>query len=170
MMLRKPAAILLALSALSANQISAAEFNGMYRLAQAEKSNTTGESGLSPRKSKTVDQEIQPDGVPVSDSPLVTGVRFLTTGTYTRVVMELSQPVRYETHRLPGDPSKNLPPRIYVDIYGARLAMSSKEPLSIDDGLLRQVRVAQFSQDVVRAVLDMTSFRNHNAFLLLEPY
>jgi N-acetylmuramoyl-L-alanine amidase len=170
MMLRKPAAILLALSALSANQISAAEFNGMYRLAQAEKSNTTGESGLSPRKSKTVDQEIQPDGVPVSDSPLVTGVRFLTTGTYTRVVMELSQPVRYETHRLPGDPSKNLPPRIYVDIYGARLAMSSKEPLSIDDGLLRQVRVAQFSQDVVRVVLDMTSFRNHNAFLLLEPY
>ena len=169
-MLRKSASILLALLALSANQISAAEFNGMYRLAQAEKSNTTGEGGLSSGKSKGVDQEIQPDAVSVSDRPLVTGVRFLTTGTYTRVIMELSQPVRYETHRLPGDPSKNLPPRIYVDIYGARLAMSSKEPLPIDDGLLRQVRVAQFSQDVVRAVLDMTSFRNHNAFLLLEPY
>ena len=101
---------------------------------------------------------------------MVTDIRFLTTGTYTRVMMDLSQAVRYESHRLPADASKNLPPRIYVDIFGARLAMNSKESILIDDGLLRQVRVGQFSQDVVRVVLDMTSTRNHNAFLLPDPY
>jgi len=169
-MVRTPALILLALAVLSANQIRGAQFNEMVRFAQAEKNNTAGESGMPAAKSTAPEEKGVPDAASVSDKPLVTGVRFLTTGSYTRVMMELSQPVRYETHRLPGDASKNLPPRIYVDIFGARLAMNSKEPLSIDDGLLRQVRVAQFTQDIVRVVLDMAGMRDHNAFLLPEPY
>jgi N-acetylmuramoyl-L-alanine amidase len=48
--------------------------------------------------------------------------------------------------------------------------MPSKEPMTVDDGLLRQVRVGQFSPDVVRVVLDMSSLGSHNAFLLPDPY
>jgi N-acetylmuramoyl-L-alanine amidase len=36
--------------------------------------------------------------------------------------------------------------------------------------LLRQVRVGQFSPDVVRVVLDMKSLAGHKAFLLPDPY
>jgi N-acetylmuramoyl-L-alanine amidase len=85
-------------------------------------------------------------------------------------MLELSQNVRFETHRLKEEASKGLPPRIYIDIFGAQLAGDSKEPVRVEDGLLRQVRVAQFSQDVVRVVLDMTSLRNHKVFLLPDPY
>jgi N-acetylmuramoyl-L-alanine amidase len=105
-----------------------------------------------------------------SEKARLSAVRFLSSTSYTRVMMDLSQEVRFETHRLKEDASKGLPPRIYIDIFGARLAMDSKDPLKVDDGLLRQVRVGQFSQDVVRVVLDMTSLRNHNAFLLPDPY
>ena len=107
---------------------------------------------------------------PASDKAKLSAIRYLSSPSYTRVMVDLSQEVRFETHRLKEDPAKGLPPRIYVDIFGAQLAMDSKEPVKVDDGLLRQVRVGQFSQDVVRVVLDMNSLRHHNAFLLPDPY
>jgi N-acetylmuramoyl-L-alanine amidase len=161
------------LLAFGTSQIGAAESKDSYRLAQAERGSAAMESGIFPGKAKIAAAENFSNAGPaatLSDKAMVTDIRFLTTGTYTRVMMELSQAVRYESHNLPADASKNLPPRIYVDIFGARLAMNSKESILIDDGLLRQVRVGQFSQDVVRVVLDMNSVRDHNAFLLPDPY
>lgn len=107
---------------------------------------------------------------PASDKVQVTGLRFLSSKTFTRVMLDLSQDAKYEVRRLKEDPAKGVPPRIYVDITGARLAMASKEPVPVDDGLLRQVRVGQYSADVVRVVLDMTSLRDHKAFILPDPH
>ncbi len=110
-------------------------------------------------------------GVPLgSEKVKLSAVRFLSSKTYTRVMIDLSREARFETHRLKEDAAKGLPPRIYIDIFGARLAMDSKDPIKVDDGLLRQVRVAQFSPDVVRVVLDMTSLRSHKVFFLPDPY
>ncbi len=47
--------------------------------------------------------------------------------------------------------------------------MASKDTLTVDDGVLRQVRVGQYSADVVRVVLDMNALRAHNAFIIPEP-
>jgi len=105
-----------------------------------------------------------------ADKVQVTGLRFLSSKNFTRVMLELSQDAKYEVRRLKEDPAKGIPPRIYVDISGARLAMSSKEPVPVDDGLLRQVRVGQYSAEVVRVVLDMTSLRDHNVFILPDPH
>jgi N-acetylmuramoyl-L-alanine amidase len=82
----------------------------------------------------------------------------------------LTQAARYEVRRLKEDVAKGLPPRIYIDIFRAKLAVESKEPLVVDDGLLRNVRVGQFTPDIVRVVLDMNSLRAHNTFLLPDPY
>ena len=75
-----------------------------------------------------------------------------------------------KSRRLKEDAAKGVPPRIYIDITAARLAMTSKEPVPVDDGLLRQVRLGQYSADVVRVVLDMTSLIDHKAFILPDPY
>jgi N-acetylmuramoyl-L-alanine amidase len=107
---------------------------------------------------------------PASDKVQVTGLRYLSSKNFTRVMLDLSQDAKYEVRRLKEDASKGIPPRIYVDISSARLAMTSNEPVPVDDGLLRRVRVAQFSADVVRVVLDMTNLRDHKAFILPEPY
>jgi N-acetylmuramoyl-L-alanine amidase len=84
--------------------------------------------------------------------------------------MDLSHEVRYETHRLKEDPSKGLPPRIYVDLFSTKLAMDARNPIAADDGVLRQLRVGQFTADVVRIVIDLTTLGEHNAFLLADPY
>jgi N-acetylmuramoyl-L-alanine amidase len=101
---------------------------------------------------------------------IVTKIRHLSSENYTRVVMDLSNRVEYETHTLREDPSKNLPPRIYVDLRGARLASDTTRQILIRDRLLRRVRIGQFNSDVVRVVLDMKSFTDHNSFLLLGPH
>lgn len=117
------------------------------------------------------EEQFAEPGAPLgSEKAKLSAVRFLSSKTYTRVMLDLSQEARFETHRLKADPAKGLPPRIYIDIFGAQLAVDSKEPIKVNDGLLRQVRVAQFSQDVVRVVLDMTSLRGHNVFFLPNPY
>lgn len=101
---------------------------------------------------------------------LLRGIRHTSSQSYTRVVMDLSAGVQYETHILKEDPSKGLPPRIYVDLLGARLSLNVARRIVVRDRLLLQVRVGQFSPDVVRVVLDMKSLRGHKTFLLPDPY
>jgi N-acetylmuramoyl-L-alanine amidase len=136
-------------------------------LAQAQRNDVSKE----PNKTAEEEKPLEPStAVDASEGARMTGVRFLSSPSYTRVMVDLTQAVRYEVRRLKEDPSKGLPPRIYVDLFGTRLATQSKEPLAVDDGLLRHVRVGQFSPDVVRVVLDMNSHRAHQAFLLPDPY
>ena len=105
-----------------------------------------------------------------SDKALVTGLRFLSSKTTTRILLELSQEAKYEIGRVKEDPVKGLPPRVYIDIPNARLALASKEPMPVDDDLLRQVRLGQYGADVVRVVLDLQGPSSQKVFLLTEPY
>jgi len=97
-------------------------------------------------------------------------IRYASTESRTRVTLELSSEVRFETHALKEDASKGLPPRIYVDLMGSRLGADAKQPISIQDGFLRQVRAAQFSPEVVRVVLDMSSVGSYRTSVLSDPY
>jgi N-acetylmuramoyl-L-alanine amidase len=114
----------------------------------------------------------RPDGR--GATPAVTAslsaVRFVSTPTYTRVMLMLSHEVRFETGRLKADPGKGLPPRLYVDLIGTRLAMDAREPINVDDGVLRQIRVGRFNSDVVRLVLDLTKTREHHIFWIPDPH
>jgi N-acetylmuramoyl-L-alanine amidase len=100
----------------------------------------------------------------------LTAVRLVASEQGTRILMEVSRPVRYEVGRLPEDAARGLPPRIYVDIAATTLAMESQAPILGQDGTLKQVRVGQFNQDTVRVVLDMNAPREYSAFLLPEPF
>jgi N-acetylmuramoyl-L-alanine amidase len=105
-----------------------------------------------------------------SDRASVTAVRSLSWKSYTRVMVDLSQDAKYEIRRLKEDSAKGLPARVYVDIQGARMALASKDPIPVEDGLLRQVRIGQYTQDVVRVVLEITNLGAHNAFVLPDPH
>jgi len=148
-------------------------------LAQSEKSEAAKEPPAAPTVTSRPndkeaplrsDDEEQKNAVVPSDRVRVTGLRFLSSPAYTRIMLELSQDTKYEIRQLKEDIAKGMPPRIYIDISSARLALASKEPVVVEDGLLKQIRIGQYSADVVRVVLDMHSLRAHNAFLLPDPY
>jgi len=134
------------------------------------------------RQTKAVDGDAAPRGsddakstLPVpaavaNDKVQVTGLRFLSSKAYTRVMLDLSQEAKFEIRQLKEDPAKGTPPRVYIDISAANLALTSKEALPVEDGLLKQIRIGQYTPDVVRVVLDMHSLREHKAFILPDPY
>ncbi|HEX2919090.1 MAG TPA: N-acetylmuramoyl-L-alanine amidase, partial [Edaphobacter sp.] len=96
----------------------------------------------------------------------VSGIRHWSTPNYTRVAIDLGDDVTYEAGRVPN------PDRIYFDLHGTRLAQSlvGKTFTVTDDGFLKQVRAAQFSNDVTRVVLDVNDVTEYSAFLLPNPY
>jgi N-acetylmuramoyl-L-alanine amidase len=109
------------------------------------------------------------DGSGSGETARLTAVRSVPSETGTRVLMEVSRPVRYEVGRIPEDPARGLPPRIYINIAGTKLALNSPQVVDPHSGI-KQIRVGQFNQDTVRVVLDMNAPRDHTAFLLPEPF
>ncbi len=96
----------------------------------------------------------------------VTGIRHWSTPNYTRVAIDLGDDVTYEAARVPN------PDRIYFDLHGTRLAQElvGKSFAVTDDGFLKKIRAAQFSNDVTRVVLDVNDVTEYSAFLLPNPY
>jgi N-acetylmuramoyl-L-alanine amidase len=98
--------------------------------------------------------------------PVVTNVRHWSTPVYTRVAIDLQDQVQFEAARVPN------PDRIYFDLHGARVApeLIGKTMEVTDDGFLQRIRVAQFSNDVTRIVLDVNQVTEYSAFFLPNPW
>jgi len=96
----------------------------------------------------------------------VMGIRHWSTPNYTRVAIDLGDDVTYEAARVPN------PDRIYFDLHGTRLAQDlvGKSFAVTDDGFLKKIRAAQFSNDMTRVVLDVNDVTEYSAFLLPNPY
>lgn len=91
----------------------------------------------------------------------VTELKHWSTPDYTRVSVALEQEVRFEHHKLPN--------RLYIDLEGTRLTPGVKD-LVIGDGLLKNVRIAQFQASTVRVVLDLDSIRDYKVFTFADPF
>ncbi len=119
-----------------------------------------------------VDAETRPEGGDATNAKragkkaLVTGIRHWSTATYTRVAIDLGDGVTYEAARVPN------PDRIFFDLHGTRLAQElvGKSFAVTDDGFLKRIRAAQYSDDVTRVVLDVNDVTEYSAFLLPNPY
>ncbi|HWO32663.1 MAG TPA: N-acetylmuramoyl-L-alanine amidase, partial [Candidatus Acidoferrum sp.] len=97
--------------------------------------------------------------------PSVTAIQAFSTGNDAQVVVALEEAVQYESARLAS------PDRIYFDLHKAKLGPSIEQKIvPNDDGLLKWVRVAQNSDDVVRLVLDAEGAKDFSAKLLSDPY
>jgi N-acetylmuramoyl-L-alanine amidase len=96
-------------------------------------------------------------------------IRHWSSDQYTRVVIETSAPVKYNTYLLERDGDR--PRRLFVDLKNCRIISNLNSSIPIDDGLLERVRSAQFSPDTVRVVLDTEStILEHKIFSLDNPF
>lgn len=91
----------------------------------------------------------------------VTELKHWSTPDYTRISIALEKEAAFEHHKLPN--------RLYLDVEGARLAQGVKD-LSIGDGLLKTVRIAQFRPATVRVVLDLDSIKEYKVFTFSDPF
>ncbi|MGE5189805.1 MAG: N-acetylmuramoyl-L-alanine amidase [Gemmatimonadota bacterium] len=100
----------------------------------------------------------------------VSGIRFWTNDEYTRVAIDLSGDARYAAKDLPADPARQLPPRIFVDVFGADVGGEIvSRPLEVRDGLLKVVRAGRFRPGVARIVIDLERESGYRTFDLSDP-
>ncbi|MDR9501904.1 MAG: N-acetylmuramoyl-L-alanine amidase [Desulfurivibrionaceae bacterium] len=95
-------------------------------------------------------------------------VRFWSNKNYTRVVIETSAPVRFKEHVLKANGA--LPARFYVDLFDCRIPPTYQNPVTIQDGLLKRSRAAQYDPSTSRVVIDLETFAKYKIFSLQEPF
>jgi N-acetylmuramoyl-L-alanine amidase len=112
------------------------------------------------------DKAVAKMGHPVS---VVTGIRHWSTGTYTRVAIDLGpdagDDVAYQAVRVVH------PDRIFFDLQHVKLAaeLAGKTFSVTDGGFLSSIRAAQMQNDRTRVVLDVQDVAEYSAFLLPNP-
>jgi N-acetylmuramoyl-L-alanine amidase/type II secretory pathway predicted ATPase ExeA len=113
-------------------------------------------------QTEDVDYRLQTQGIGgVAD---VGAVQIASTDTDARVVVALNRPVQYTSARITG------PERIYFDLRNARLDPSvGSKTVPLQTGLVKWVRAAQNTDDVVRLVLDAGGAKVYSAQLLSNP-
>ncbi len=95
----------------------------------------------------------------------VLAMRHWAAPGYTRVVIDVSQRVRFSGHRLSN------PERVYVDISPARLdPFLANNSTLITQGLVRRVRAGQNRPEVVRVALDVEGLGDFRVFSLESPF
>lgn len=99
----------------------------------------------------------------LADTVLVNGVRVWSAPDNTRIVFDLSSPVRHNVFTL------SSPERLVVDLMDARLT-TSETAVDLGNGLLKGIRTAPREQDNgVRIVFDLKAQAQPKSFLL-RPY
>jgi len=100
----------------------------------------------------------------------VDNLRFWSNPNYTRVVIDASRETTYDHHLLKRDPSIKKPQRLYVDLKNSRLGQNIKKNIPINDDLLSDARAGQYTDDSVRVVVDIKSFKTYKIFSLKDPF
>lgn len=106
----------------------------------------------------------QPSSDQGGPASVIKSIRHWSGGAYTRIVIDQDRPVKFQAHELKD------PDRLVFDLFNAQVTDSiNKDPLPVNDGLLKQVRASQYTPDTVRVVLDLANIKSYAAFPLHDP-
>jgi N-acetylmuramoyl-L-alanine amidase len=92
-------------------------------------------------------------------------IKTWTTPDYTRIVISLDGPVKYQAARV-GNPE-----RIYFDLSQSHLGRSlAASDAQVHGDLVKGIRVGQNKNGTVRVVLEIGHIKDYSVFLLRDPY
>ena len=89
--------------------------------------------------------------------------------TFSRVVIQISEPAEPTIGEVPADPEHGKPARLFFDVPGMWAGRRFESPIRVSDGLLRQIRVGQNTLDTARVVLDLDQYGRHRVMHLAAP-
>ncbi len=93
----------------------------------------------------------------------VTDIRYWSYPDYTRVVISLTDIPDYAKNRLAN------PDRLYFDIKNSALKKELQKTISVSNGMLKTVRAGQFSESIVRVVLDLDKMTDYKILTMEDP-
>ncbi len=97
--------------------------------------------------------------------PQLTAIRRWVGPNYTRIVLTMEGEVKFDASRLAS------PDRIVFDLANTRPSPTlAGKAFPVEDGYLREIRVAQFRPNVTRVVLDVRKIEDYSVFTLPNPF
>ncbi|MBW2724007.1 MAG: N-acetylmuramoyl-L-alanine amidase [Deltaproteobacteria bacterium] len=96
----------------------------------------------------------------------VIDVRKWSYPDYTRVVVELSRPVETEVVRLTANAKAGRPERLYLDLPGIWVGRDFEDGIPVQDGLLQDLRLGQYTLKKSRLVIDLQRYERHRLLIL----
>ena len=97
--------------------------------------------------------------------PVVKDFKTWNSPDSARIVVSLGNTIDFKSARIAS------PERIYFDLYKAQMGSRiPRQPVSIEGGMLKAIRVAQNKPETVRLVLDVSGAKDYSAFLVANPY
>lgn len=121
-------------------------------------------------KKRAARQKSKVEKAKLQQMVLVKDIRHWSTPTYTRVVIDLEDQLKYKGHLLKKDPDLKKPRRLYVDLRNAWINKDIETSIPIKDELLRMARAGQYNKDTVRVVLDIDNMVGYKIFHLFDPF
>lgn len=100
----------------------------------------------------------------------VRAIRHWSYPDFTRVAIELTRPTQARIDRLGADREADRPERLYLDLAGLWVGHHLDDPIPVGDGLLRGIRVGQFTSDTARVVIDLQRYDRHQIRMLTNPH
>jgi len=104
----------------------------------------------------------------VKNRSYVQPIEHWSSDNYTRIVIKTSRPVNFREELL--EKVGEQPRRLFIDFDKSYIEPKYRAPLPIKDGLLQQVRTAQYTPDTVRVVLDIESIESYRIYSLPDPF
>lgn len=98
----------------------------------------------------------------------VDNIRYWSSPTYTRVVIDLDHEVSYTRGVLKHEKQRDRIKSVYLDLHNAFISGGSRT-IDIHDGILKKVKVAQFNKQTVRTVINLDSIDDYKIFDLGNP-
>ena len=96
--------------------------------------------------------------------PYITGVRTWNSPGHTRVVVTVSDTVKFESMHVAS------PERLYFDLHKAQVDPKADKTPKVEPGLLKSVHFGQNKPTVVRVVLDVGGALKYSTQFLSNPY
>jgi N-acetylmuramoyl-L-alanine amidase len=93
----------------------------------------------------------------------VKDIQHWSSSDYTRIAIELSEPVEFTKSRLAN------PDRIFFDLKNASIAKEIGTSFPVGDGILKAVRASQYNSETVRVVFDIEEISDLKCFLIESP-
>ena len=99
-----------------------------------------------------------------ANTSVIRNIRFWSTADYTRVIVDIDKETKFTQGRLSN------PDRFFLDISGATLSSDLlNKILSVEDGILKQVRAGQNRPTSVRIVLDIVELGSISVSEMQDP-
>ena len=93
----------------------------------------------------------------------VTNLRYWSDKDHTRFVFEISDALQFSKNRLSN------PDRLYFDLFNVLLTEDLQTHITVNDGIVKAIRIGQFTADTVRVVFDLDAITGYREFFLKNP-